>query len=184
MPLATLLLIAAVQAAAAPADHLPIADKGTLILRLPAGWKEVGRNASPGLPPTFSFERAGPVRGALQLTVVWSARPDAAPLSEGELRQAALAGQAALKGQTVEDQLPLEPIAGADGKGFLYQATDKSSKGGPGDFPVLTHGELLLGKLVLSFTAFSDRKRDAAVQEALAAVQTATLAKIAAPAQH
>jgi hypothetical protein len=169
------LVLAAAPVALAPSDQFPIADKGILRFALPQTWKEVGRKTPVNLPPTFSFARSGPVRAALELTVVWSAVGDPQFNAPENLRKLTLMGQVALKGGTVEDELPLKPLKGAAGQGFVYSATDKNSKGGPGDFPVLTHGELPAGNLVLSFTALSASKDDVAVQEALGALQKATL---------
>jgi hypothetical protein len=175
MHLLACLVLAAAPVALTPADQFPIADKGILRFALPQTWKEVRRKTPANLPPTFSFARSGRVRAALELTVVWSAAGDPQFNSTENLRKLALMGQAALKGGTVEDELPLKPLKGTAGQGFVYAATDKNSKGGPDDFPVLTHGELPAGDLVLSFTAFSESKDDVAVQEALGALQKATL---------
>jgi hypothetical protein len=173
--LACLLLVASLPPApATSADHLPIADRGLLRFALPPSWKEVGRKTPAHLPPTFSFQRSGPVRAALELTVLWSPRGDPKFTSQDNVRKMAVAGQASFKGGTVEDQLPLKELKGAAGPGFVYAATDKNPKGGSGDFPVLTHGELAVGNLVLSFSAFTDSKDNVAVQEAIGALQRAT----------
>jgi hypothetical protein len=173
--LACLLLVASLPPGpATSADHLPIADRGLLRFALPPSWKEVGRKTPAHLPPTFSFQRSGPVRAALELTVLWSPRGDPKFTSQDNVRKMAVAGQASFKGGTVEDQLPLKELKGAAGPGFVYAATDKNPKGGSGDFPVLTHGELAVGNLVLSFSAFTDSKDNVAVQEAIGALQRAT----------
>jgi hypothetical protein len=168
------LVLAAAPLAAAPPDQFPIAGKGILGFALPQTWKEVGRKTPANLPPTFSFERSGPVRGLLLLTVLWSPAGDPQFSSPENLRKLALGGRDRLKGTTVEDELPLKPLEGAAGPGFVYAATDKNSKGGPRDFPVLTQGLLSAGDFVLNFTALSDSKDDVAVQEALGALQKAT----------
>ncbi len=160
------------------AQDLPIPGRGTVSLTLPAGWKEVQRLTPKDLPPTLLFERAGTPRGSLQVTVLWSPRNEPDFTSPEKLRGFCLAGQDAFKGQTVESELPLKPLAGGQGTGFYYEATDKTYQAPagqplPGEFPILTHGELGLDRLMLSFTIMSDAKGDPAVADALAAIQKA-----------
>ncbi|NWJ41358.1 MAG: hypothetical protein HXX12_10345 [Geothrix sp.] len=160
------------------AQELPIPGRGTVSLVLPSEWKEVQRLTPKDLPPTLAFERAGTPRGSLQVTVLWSPRNEPDFTLPERLRGFCLAGQNAFKGQTVEQELPLKTLTGSQGAGFFYEATDKAYRAPagpppPGEFPILTHGELGLGRLMLSFTIMSDAKGDPAVAEALAAIQKA-----------
>jgi len=91
-----------------------------------------------------------------------------------------MAGQSAFKGETVEQEFPLKPMKGTQGEGFFYDATDKNygrpqGDPSPGEFPVLTHGELGVDRLMLSFTIMSDAKADASVNEALSSIQKVIL---------
>ncbi len=165
----------------AAGQGLPVAGHGSLSIVLPAPWKEVQRHLPKDLPPTVEFERAGSPRGTLQVTALWSPKQDPAFTSPEKIRGLCLAEQQAFRDQAVEREFPLRPLAGTRGAGFFYEATDRTYRqpaGGPtpGEFPVLTHGELGLGSLILSFTILSDAKGDAAVAEGLAAMQRATLA--------
>jgi hypothetical protein len=162
------------------AHDLPIPGRGVFTFTLPAEWKEVRRISPKDLPPTIEFERSGSLRGSLQMTVLWS--PKNAPdfTSPEKVREICLASQVALKGGTVEQELPLQPLKGAEGSGFFYEATDKTyhapaGSRPPGEFPVLTHGELGVGQLIVGFTIMSDAKDDPAVREALASIQKASL---------
>lgn len=172
--------VAVLAALAQPAfaDDLPIPGRGTLTFNLPSAWREVRRITPKDLPPTIEFERGGSPRGSFQMTVLWSPKNDPSFTSSEKIREICLAGQAALKGGTVEQELPLHPLKGAQGAGFFYEATDRSYKAPagnppPGEFPVLTHGELGVGQLIMGFTIMSDAKGDPAVNEAMASVQKA-----------
>ena len=160
-----------------PAD-LPIPDRGTLKLQMPPIWKEASRSTPPGSPPSLILERSGNPRGTLEITVIWSPKNDPDFTKEESLRSFTLAGQSAIRETTVEKELPLQSIRGLQGQGFYYTATDKTyikpvGKPTPGEYSILTHGELGLGSVVLSFTIFSDAKDDMAVREALKALGSA-----------
>ena len=175
---ATTILVALAQPALA--HELPIPGRGTFTFALPAGWKEVRRISPKDLPPSIELERSGTLRGSLQMTVLWSPKNALDFTTPERVREICLAGQVALKGGTVEQELPLQPLKGAQGGGFFYEATDKSYQAPagsrpPGEYPVLTHGELGVGQLIVGFTIMSDAKDDPAVREALAAVRSASL---------
>lgn len=161
-------------------QDLPIPQRGRLSFAMPPPWKEVHRQSGGSQPPQMFFERTGNPRGQVELSVLWSPKEDPGATSEDRIRKLVLAGQRAIKENTLEKELPLQPIRGKQGTGFYYAATDKTYKAPqgpptPGEFPILIHGELGLGTVILSFTIFSDKKGDKAVQEALMALSLATL---------
>lgn len=170
------------------AQGLPVPDRGTIVLTLPPAWKETQRKTPTNLPPTFTFERAGSPRGSLLVTLSWSPDAEADFTAPERIRAFCVAGQRAFKDETVEQDFPLKPLTGTQGVGFFYDATDKNYKSPqgnpvPGEFPVLTHGELGMGSLLVSFTVMTDAKGDASVLEALNAIQKATLQR-AVPASQ
>jgi hypothetical protein len=175
-------LTALIALAPSSGKPLPVPGRGDFTLSLPVVWKETGRQ-TPGLDfPSVAFERSGTTRGSLEITLVWSPKNDPAFTQPESIRALAIAGQSAVRANAVEKEFLLRPIQGRAGQGFYYVATDRTYKlpasGVPvaGEYPILTHGELGLGTVVVSFTIFSDGKDDAAVQEALAAIRGATLA--------
>ncbi|GEM_PF-3975922 len=164
-------------AAAVPcAGHdLPVPGHGTLRLTLPPEWTEAVRVSSGNLPPTFAFERGGPLRATLQVTAMWSPKGEADFTSKERIASFTLATQSVIKATAVEKELPLRPMEGARGTGFTYEATDRDYKAPageprPGDFPIVTQGVLGVDRLLVTFTILSDAKGDGAVQEALAAL--------------
>jgi len=166
-------------------QSLPIPDRGALRLVMPPEWKEVQRDTPSNLPPTLSLARTGTQRGSLQVTVFWSPKNEPEFVSLPQIRAFCLRGQTTIKGSTIEQELPLQTLTGNQGAGFFYDATDKDYKAPqgdplPGEFPILTHGELGLGEFLLSFTIMSDAKQDAAVKEALAALQSAVVQRAVA----
>jgi hypothetical protein len=164
----------------ASSSDLPIPHRGALNIDLPTNWKEVKRNTPSDQAPTIEFERSGSPRGSLQITVLWSQKDDPEFVQEKHIREISIAGQNPIRGSVIENELPLQPLVGSQGNGFVWSATDKTLKTPtgtelPGEFPILTHGELVAGRVVLSITILSDTKDNTAVKEALAAVQTARI---------
>ena len=161
-------------------QDLPIPPRGIYHLVPPPSWKEQNHQTPKDLPPSISLERVGALRGSLELTVIWHPKNDPAFTRPDNIRALVIAGQSAIRANAVEKEFPLQPIQGTAGQGFYYVATDRTYKlpaSGipvPGEYPVLTHGELGLGTVVVSFTIFSDGKDDVAVKEALAAIRGAT----------
>lgn len=162
---------------------LPVPGHGGLRLELPAQWKETARSTPKGLPPTITFERQGTPRGSLEITVLWTPKPDPTFAQEANIRALTLKGQAQVRDKALEKVLPLLTLQGAQGKGFYYVATDRAYKATvpptAGEYPVLTHGEVGVEVCVVSFSLFSDEKDSTATQEGLAAVRGARLIPIA-----
>jgi hypothetical protein len=160
--------------------NLPVPNHGILHLSPPLGWKETSRETPIGKSPFLALERSGKVRGSLELSVRWSPSSDASFFTETNIRELVIRGQRSIRENAIEQDLPLTPIRGTNGNGFYYSVTDKTYKSipgkpTPGEYPILTHGELGVGKLVLSFSILSDVKGDEAVQEGLAIVRGMTL---------
>jgi len=174
-------ILSACLSAAAGAQDLPVPGYGKISLQIPSPWMELSRQTPAGRPPFLALEHMGNPRGSLEMTVLWSPKKDPAFARENAIRIRLMAGQKLIRNQTMERFLPLQPIQGTAGQGFFYVATDRTYKlpaSGvhvPGEYPILTHGELGLGTVVVSFTIFSDAKDDAAVKEALEALRGATL---------
>ncbi len=176
-----LLFIAGLAAAQglARAGELYVPGRGTLTIPLPAVWQETHRGLSGECSVEMVFERPGPVRGSLQVTVAWSPQGDPAFSTPESVRRSCLSGRKALEGQTVEKELPLQPLGGPQAAGFYYEATDRSYRKPagapePGQYPVITGGILGLGRQLLIFTIMSDAKADPAAKEALEAVRLAS----------
>lgn len=116
-----LLFIAGLAAAQglARAGELYVPGRGTLTIPLPAVWQETHRGLSGECSVEMVFERPGPVRGSLQVTVAWSPQGDPAFSTPESVRRSCLSSQRALEGQTVEKELPLQPLDGPQAAGFL-----------------------------------------------------------------
>ena len=132
-----------------------------------------------GAPPTIAFRRDGDVRGALLVSVLWNASDAPGFISAEELREVCLRALKPLEGGTVERDLPLQPLEGPQAKGVYFEATDKNyaapaGKPRPDDYPVLVHGELMVGPAIAGFTILTDVKGNVAEVEALAALRAAT----------
>ncbi|MDP2876388.1 MAG: hypothetical protein Q8O00_09410 [Holophaga sp.] len=162
---------------------LPVPGKGHFRIALSPPWKVLKRDAPANQPPTIHLERASHPRGELEITVLWDPKGISTTLSEDKLRDWTMKGNVAIVESSVEIDFPLTKFKGSDGTGFHFSATDKTytrpaSGPVPGDYPVITHGVMGLGSLVISFTIFSDQKNDLSVQESLAALKLSRLVPI------
>ncbi len=155
---------------------LPVPDRGYLLLKLPKAWKEVKRSTPPGLPPMIELERLEPPKANLQVTVMFARDGELEFTSDANVRRASLSSQRPLKNVVLESELPLVPISGPSGRGYLYKCTDKNFiPGRPNDYPVLTHAEFAVGTTIFRVSILSNAKGDRAVQEALEAIKKANL---------
>jgi hypothetical protein len=71
----------------------------------------------------------------------------------------------------VESYLEVRHIAGQNGVGFYFSATDRNP--GPGRFKYMNQGALQAGSLTLWFTILTDEGQDTVAVEALAMLQAA-----------
>jgi hypothetical protein len=155
----------------------PVPNNGNLEIVLPDSWQEIKRSLPINLPPTVHFERKEIIRGEVEITVFWSPKNDPNFTAAESIKKFTKAGQKAIMNTCIEKELPLISINGVNGTGFYYSATDKTYSEPPsgsvrGEFPVITHGELGFGKLLISFTIFSDTKADIATAEVIHALQS------------
>jgi hypothetical protein len=156
--------------------NLPIPRHGTLSIELPTGWDEERRATTDNLPPTLEFKCLPPLRGSLQLTVMWSPKDDPSFGDEQSAKNMTLLAQKQIQPLAVETDLSLIRMKGAQGSGFYFSATDREFKPGPGQYPVVTSGVLGSGKILLIFTILSNAKDDQVVQMALSSISKASIA--------
>ena len=73
--------------------------------------------------------------------------------------------------QATEKNIPIRRLAGAAGRGFYFQATDKAPA--PGEYKVMTQGAIVLADLIVTFTALTNEGQGEIVAAALAMLTSA-----------
>jgi hypothetical protein len=171
------LLLSVVLAAAAAAHgqapalrryELPNLD--TLELLLPPGW--VDRVDQPaGGKLTIELGPAAGERFQVFVTPEWMdpAAPEVRELPA--LRDAVRDAAERIKPQVVENFLQVRQLAGANGVGYYFQATDRAPRAD--GFKYMSEGALQVGDLTLWFTILTNEGQDTVAVEALSILQTA-----------
>ncbi len=160
---------AAVFTSAAAAEKAPrvfsLGALGTLTLPVDATWRELP--SAPNSAPTLTFEPAAPGRFQLLLTPV--------PVASGKQQSAddvrALVEKSARETapQSVEKNLPVTAIAGAEAKGFMFHATDPAPA--PGEYRRMYQGAVVVGSILVTFTVLYNDGAEDDAKLALASVQ-------------
>jgi hypothetical protein len=172
----SLLLAAWLAAAPAWADESSIRryelpNHDTLELDLPAGWVDHFEEPEGGGPPTIELSLSD--GGPLQVFV----RPEWADPTSNDVRELPQLRDSVrdlaerIQPDTVEGYLEVRHIAGANGVGFYFTATDRDP--GPGEFKFMSQGALQAGSLTLWFTILTNEGQDTVAVEALAMLQGA-----------
>ncbi len=149
--------------------ELPNAD--TLELSLPAGWVDRLQEPAGGGPPTIEIavSEGGPAQ--VFITPEW---PDPVAREVRELpalRDAIRELAQRIQPQAREPVLEVRPLAGSNGRGYYFTATERSPA--PGDFRFMSQGALQLDELTLWFTILTNEGEDTIAVEALAMLQSA-----------
>jgi hypothetical protein len=171
--LATSVVVAlgSAQALAASPHSFALPDHGTLTMAVPDEWRDALNQPPNRLPPTI---RLTPRNGApfeVLITAVWPMGPKAGLTDEITLRTEVAAAAKGAEAQAVEHSLPLKELAGVNGRGFYFVATDRAPK--PGEYKYLLKGMIRTGDIALAFTVLTHDGQDAVGKAALEMLRTA-----------
>jgi hypothetical protein len=70
----------------------------------------------------------------------------------------------------IQTNLELQPVTGAEARGYIFHLTEKGREKGPGDFKELHQGTVVVGPLLLSVTVLTHSGDNDTVSAALKAV--------------
>jgi hypothetical protein len=130
-----------------------VPGRGTVVLDLPSGWRDSVRQPPQGLPPTIEFAPASGSDFSVLITILW--KQSGGATTPEEIRKVVEAsGTEALSG-SVEKELKLQPLDGAEFAGLYYSLTDRTIKEGKrkeGEWRCMAQGSGSLGDLALTFT--------------------------------
>jgi hypothetical protein len=142
-----------------------------LELPMPAGWADYLEQPQGGGPPTIEIAVADGGPRQVFVRPEW-ADPTAKEVRElPQLRDAVRNLAERIQPEAVESYLEVRHIAGVNGVGFYFSATERSP--GPGEFRYMSQGALQAGDLTLWFTILTDEGQDTVAVEALAMLQAA-----------
>ena len=171
-----LLLAASLAAAPAWADESSVRryelpNHDTLELSIPAGWIDHFEEPQGGGPPTIEIAVAEGGPRQVFVRPEW-ADPTAKDVRElPQLRDAVRDLAERIQPEAVENYLEVRHIAGTNGVGFYFTATDRNP--GPDEFKFMSQGALQAGGLTLWFTILTNEGQDTVAVEALAMLQAA-----------
>ena len=173
---ASLILAQTLSAASARADEpalrrYELPNEDTLELTMPAGWSDELVQPLGGGPPTIEIAVAGGGPRQVFIRPEW-ADPTATDVRElPQLRDAVRDLAERIQPEAVEPYLEVRHIAGQNGVGFYFTATDRNP--GAGEFKFMSQGALQAGDLTLWFTILTNEGQDTVAVEALGMLQRA-----------
>ena len=143
---------------------------GTLVLPVPAGWRQVRQ---PG--PVLTLSLTPEAGNSFQVLVSPLIRPNGvtAPADADSLRRLVSSSAQGALSQAVEKTLPLEELRGDNVQGSYFSATDRAAK--PGEFKFMTQGAVSIQGLPVTFTILSNGNSKVAVDPALRMLKAARL---------
>jgi hypothetical protein len=161
-----------VPGALAGTKSYPIADRGSLALEVPDGWRdEVRRNYYRGRPFTIVLTPPAGEGFVVHVSPTWPSdarahRPGPADVHEGVRTSAD-----ALRSQAAEAELKVINFRAGEVFGSYYAATAKAAK--PGEYKHVMQGTFVVADLTVNFAIYTNEDDDPAVEKAFAAMRTA-----------
>lgn len=169
-------LAAALVASGAFADdsllrRYELPNRDTLELSLPPGWTDHFEQPAGGGPPTIEIAIAEGGQAQVFVTPRWAEPTDKEvrelPLLRDAVRE--LAGR--IQPEAVETYIEVRPLAGANGTGYYFTATEREPKAD--GFKFMSQGALQVGSLTLWFVLLTNDGQDTVAVQALGMLQSA-----------
>ena len=169
------LVSAGVNAQGKTEKRYPLADRGTLVVSVPAGWNEEVLQQDKTRPPTIAYRVGGGKDPQVLISPIWPTRPDTPPIGADQVRKYIEQALGAVREQAVEKEIPVIEFKGKAGTGFYFDATDKAPKAG--EFRYMRQGMLMLDELLVGFTILSNSRQEPVIRDAMQLLQGASRAK-------
>jgi hypothetical protein len=150
----------------------PLPDKSSLVLTIPAGWKDELKENPGSAPASIVLSPRNGTPFQVVVTSVARQGPGASVETAIKMRQSVQQAADKVKPSAVEPYLSVEELPGAPAPGYYFSATDREPK--PGEYKYLTQGMLLVGDLVLSFSVLTNDGQEKVRDEALALLKNAS----------
>jgi hypothetical protein len=170
-----LCLPCASHAAGRPAGEMgirsyPLPGHGSLVLGLPADWKQEFRQ-DVELPPTIVLSPAKGDEFKVLITPLWMPE-GGSPLKEpADLQRLIEIDLRAMLPTAVEKDVAVQTIKGQDVTGYWFLVTDKAPK--PGEYPYAVRSGVVVGNLLVSATVLCRSKDTPGIAATIEALRTA-----------
>ena len=146
------------------ARDFPLGNLGSLQLMLDDNWKET--RAPADAMPAISIEAKDPGRLHVLLTPL--------PLqgkTDRDIQQLVRSTADRIGPQSVEKTLTLQPLLGAEARGYYFKATDPAPK--PGEFRLMYQGMMAVGPALVTFTVLFNAGAEKDAEAALSSLRGA-----------
>lgn len=131
-------------------QQFPVPGHGSLHLPVPQDWRAASKSLA---QPASVLLRVRPAEGdafLVQVTALWLDQEKLARKTPAQLKRDVEKSAAGPLQQSVEKDLRLEELRGAQALGYYYSLTDRAP--GPGEYKYLTQGIVLAGEMLTIFT--------------------------------
>ena len=170
------LCLALLATSALAADkRYPLSNQGSLVVPVPATWKDEMRQDDKASPSTIAYRVGAAREPQVILTPILPTRANTPPPSNEVVRQHVVRALTGVRDQAAEKEIPVVEFKGKSGVGYYFDATDKAPK--PGEFKTLRQGMLLVDGVIVGFTILANSRDEQVVREAMQVLQGASRAK-------
>ncbi|HYS05234.1 MAG TPA: hypothetical protein VEW47_08580 [Candidatus Dormibacteraeota bacterium] len=155
---------------AAPVRTYDLPGHGRLEFSVPAAWKEEINRPPGDLPPTIEFSPAAGNEFSVQITPLFSPAGDPDYNQMKKIRPLLEEiGRKQLEA-SVEKEITLQKIKGAEAAGYYFTVTDRAPK--KDEWTYLTEGAAGVGDLLVSFTILTNSLDSGELRQALRLIES------------
>jgi hypothetical protein len=119
--------------------------------------------SGPAIGPTVRFAPAGSGDFSVLITAIVSRTP----LDDAAIERLVRERGEAMLPTAIQTRLTLQPITGAEARGYVFHLTEKGPEKGPGDYKELHQGSVVVGPVLLSVTVLTHAGDQSTVAAAL-----------------
>lgn len=147
---------------------------GELHLTTPADWQDEIKPGKNGWFPTIVFRPASGNAFQIMVTPVAPSVGDPTPMPSIDTIHASIKrGRDKAAPEAVEKNIAIQELRGANVNGYYFTATDKAPGNGPDDFRIMSHFEVVTGRVLLMVTAFYNDDSGKVLEHAIAMLKSA-----------
>jgi len=143
-------------------------EHGNLVLKIPNIWLNSVRQSLDKRPPTINLKAKSGQQFDVYLTPMWSYE-NSPPVSINTLRETVVRTMNKTKFQAVEQNIVINEIAGAQGKGYYFHIEDNTPK--PDEYKYMSQGIMKVKNVSVNFTILTNDNQIETTERALKVIQ-------------
>jgi len=148
--------VAAQGGMAAKPSRIRMPGHGALVFQVPEAWKVSAMRPAGDLPPTIRFDPVSGEGFSVQITPIWKG-PEASEIPDAsKMKKMVEKARDTVVAEASTRDIPVRELSAGPVSGYYFSATDKKSKGKPGDWKFMTQGSARFEDLILAFTVLSN----------------------------